>query len=774
MSASKLKIQGKELNKHFTNCAIPNTITDGRLMAINNQYLIMAWDCDYPGYINMVDSNNPCNLNEISTTFSIESSNILDMEFSPFYSNIFYFSNENRKIYMTKIKQNEIQSEFYNCHTNKVYFIDSNPVASNVICSSTSFGEIHIWDSVKFQTQYNFKASNNINTIHWNPKGSLIGYSTTNRLLTIIDPRSSTEIFQEQITDMNVKTRFVWLNDYSLANIGYQKKDKQFYLNLYDIRQTIKNPFSSINISSYGSSLTPFVDPELNLIYITAKDDYYIKIYDYSNGFIQKYGEYRATETNSFSLQLDRKYLNRKDQEIDRFARYTKNNKLFYISFILKNSNLNNEMLYPSEESYYPKMTFDEWFDGGEVIPQKVHSNNNYNKNNYNNINKNNKNNYNINNYNNNSSNNNNSNNNNYNNKHTGNSKINSENQYQNYISNYNKNLQNKYGKNPSQTKNNNDSANNRNTPYTYNPKEPNDSFSNKSKNKVSGNIEKNENEKLKNEVENLKKLIDEKDIKLKEYESDNSNLKKLLEMEKSKYNALEKNSNNSNKRNDLIYQSKNNKISSYAEQNKNRKNSKSDKENDILKNIELLKNQLGKAKETEKKLNEEINSKIELIKSKENKISELEKEKQNFENLIQSKEEIIKKQIISLDEQKSKISSLTFDNNKYLNQEKKLNEAKEEIIKNKKIINQNKIELEKINKLNEELSNLYENEKKNNDSLTSENNRNNASIEYYENEKKKQEENNNKLKQKHQEEINNLNKEKNDLENKIKEISDL
>ena len=374
MSASKLKIQGKELNKHFTNCAIPNTNTDGRLIAINNQYLIMAWDCDYPGSINMVDSNNPCNLNEISTTFSIENSNILDMEFSPFYSNIFYFSNENRKIYIAKIKQNEIQSDFYNCHTNKVYFIDSNPVASDVICSSTCFGEIHIWDSVKFQTQYNFKASNNINTIHWNPKGSLIGYSTTNRLLTIIDPRSSTEIFQEQITDINVKTRFVWLNDYSLANIGYQKKDKQFYLNLYDIRQTIKNPFSSINISSYCLSLTPFVDPELNLIYITAKDDYYIKIYDYSNGFIQKYGEYRTTETNSFSLQLDRKYLNKKEQEIDRFARYTKNNKLFYVSFILKNNNWDNELIYPNEESHHPKMTSEEWFDG-KTTSQKLKNN---------------------------------------------------------------------------------------------------------------------------------------------------------------------------------------------------------------------------------------------------------------------------------------------------------------------------------------------------------------------------------------------------------------
>ena len=335
MSALKLKkIEGKELDNYFTNCKIPEIITDGRLMALNNIYLIMAWN-DNPGSINMVNAIELSNMDIKTNTFYIENSNILDMEFSPFDSNIFCFSNENKKIYFAQItKENKILSDVYKNHKNKVNFIGSNPVASNVICSCTLSGEIHIWDSVKFKTQIDFKVSYNVNDVHWNTNGSLIGISKTNRLLTIIDPRKSTKNFEAQITDLNSKTKFGWLNDYSLSTIGYKKLDKQYYLNLYDIRQTIKNPFSSIkiNFDPNSSSLTPFVDPELKLIYITAKDDYYIKIYDYNSGSIQNYGEYKTSEINNFSIQLDRKYLNKTSQEIDRFSRYMKNNKLFYLN----------------------------------------------------------------------------------------------------------------------------------------------------------------------------------------------------------------------------------------------------------------------------------------------------------------------------------------------------------------------------------------------------------------------------------------------------------
>ncbi len=181
------------------------------------------------------------------------------------------------------------------------------------------------------------------------------------------------------MTDINRNTKFVWLNDFSLAAIGYKLADQQFYLNLYDIRQTKNNPFSSIKIS-YGSALTPFVDPELNLIYLTLKDDCYIKIYDYSSGVIQKYGDFLASEYNNFTIQLNRKYLNKPSLEIDKFARYTKKGKILYVSFFLKDIKIDyNESIYPNEESYYPKMTSEEWFLGEKILPKKVHSNNNKN-----------------------------------------------------------------------------------------------------------------------------------------------------------------------------------------------------------------------------------------------------------------------------------------------------------------------------------------------------------------------------------------------------------
>ena len=367
MNTSRLKnIKEKEWNNCFTNCKIPNIKTDGRLMALNDKHLIMAWN-DEPGSIKIVNPNKPFKMDPEINIFSFEESHILDMEFSHFDSNIFYFSNENNNIYITKItEQNEILSDFsycYDSHSSEVYFIDSNPVASNVICSSTLNGEIHIWDSVRFKKQIDLKVSPNINDIHWNPNGSLIGYSTSNKLLTIIDPRNSHQILEDQITEINSKTKFVWLGDYSLATIGYKIVDKQLYLNLYDIRQTIKNPFSSINISSGSSSLTPFVDPELKLIYITAKDDNKIYLYDYDSGNVKKYGDYRTSEKSNFSIQLNRKYLNKKYQEIDRFARYTKSNKIFFFGFLIKDKNTNyNNLYYPSEESYSPKMTSEEWF----------------------------------------------------------------------------------------------------------------------------------------------------------------------------------------------------------------------------------------------------------------------------------------------------------------------------------------------------------------------------------------------------------------------------
>ena len=389
LDSKLIKIQGKELNNCFTNCKIPNTITDGRLMAVNDQYLIMAWNTK-PGAISVVNSDNPRNLENDIDTFSVDNSNILDMEFSPFYSDIFYFSNENNYIFAGEITQkNKAVTDYYKYHKDKVYFINANPIASNVICSCTATGKIHIWDSLQFKTQIKYKLLNNINSILWNPNGSLIGISGKNRLLTIIDPRNSNIINGEQIkNEIDSNSKLVWLNDFSLATIISDINKKQFYLNLYDIRNNLLNPFSYINIGAKGSFLTPFVNKELNLIYLTEKNSNLIRYYDYSKGIIKKCGEFKTSEESVFSLQLNRKYLKRNNQQIDQFLRYTKKNKIYYVSFNSNKNNLDNELIYPDERLLYPQMTSEEWFEG-KNIELNININRSKNiKNNINNINK--------------------------------------------------------------------------------------------------------------------------------------------------------------------------------------------------------------------------------------------------------------------------------------------------------------------------------------------------------------------------------------------------
>ena len=79
----------------------------------------------------------------------------------------------------------------------------------------------------------------------------------------------------------------------------------------------------------------PFVNPELKIIYSIAKEEYDIKIYDYSSGKPIKSNEYKASETNNFSIYFNRNYLNKGKSEIDRFARLTKNKNIQFVKFFL-------------------------------------------------------------------------------------------------------------------------------------------------------------------------------------------------------------------------------------------------------------------------------------------------------------------------------------------------------------------------------------------------------------------------------------------------------
>ena len=303
------------------------------------------------------------------------------MEFSPFNSNILAFSNfsnDNSSVMISSLREEKNGFNFtqmkYREHTKKVNFVNFNPVASNVMCSCSGNGELHVWDYKFLKPIKEYSIKDYPNTISWSPNGATIGISEKSKLFHILDPRIGKIILERQISDIFAAQRFSWIDNSSIAIIGWDIQSNKV-LNILDIRKADK--FSSsilIDKSNYPSH--PFINPELKLIYSVEKEDCYIKVFDYSQGTLEKCLEYRCSEPNIFSVSLNRRYLDKNKLEIDRLVRYTKNKNIYYVSFTYKDiQNLDFDKLYPNEEAGKPQLTSDQWISGqnAELINKKIY-----------------------------------------------------------------------------------------------------------------------------------------------------------------------------------------------------------------------------------------------------------------------------------------------------------------------------------------------------------------------------------------------------------------
>jgi len=288
-------IQGAVKSDHFSNCNLSSFPTEGRLMAINDKYLALA--TMGMGNIKLVDSKKPVNLTKIYSSFSIEEAIILDMEFSPFNRGLLCFSNDNSKVFLCRIKEEgkidiDINSKCYVGHNKKVSFVNFNPIASNIMCSGTSYGEAHVWESNQFKNVWSTRIFSNINDLLWSPNGSLIGITAKNRYFYSFDLRTKAPAFQVQVSALSTNAKFSWIDNNLISAIGWKKNGEKL-LSIIDTRkmggQQNKNRFlSSITIDSYSSLTTPFIDRDLKLIYSVGKEEKTIKIFDYNNDILKK------------------------------------------------------------------------------------------------------------------------------------------------------------------------------------------------------------------------------------------------------------------------------------------------------------------------------------------------------------------------------------------------------------------------------------------------------------------------------------------------------
>ena len=381
MSGSTFKnALGEDQKEVFTKCDVSTVSTEGRLLAVNGNFLAMAWN--NRGEVVVVDSSKPFGIKPDQPRIKGHHSNVLDLEFSPFSSDLLATSFDDYAVLLYKIPEGGLKDhmrqevQIYQKHTRKVPHVTFNPVASDVICSGAFQGEIHVWNVLKGETYVELKADDTPTMVQWNPNGTLVGATTKNKFMNVFDPRANKMIFKHQINEKIQSAKFAWIDNDSFVTTSWNQSGAKF-LKLWDVRK-VKGDLSSegavteVKIDTSTTVTTPFVDRESKLVYTIGKGEAGIHTFDYSEGKFKKGIDFSSKEPSICSVMFDRKALDYNTLEIDRFARYVNSKKVYYVTYRIARRNPGyNPALYPPVECGEPALTYDQWVGGETAEPIK-------------------------------------------------------------------------------------------------------------------------------------------------------------------------------------------------------------------------------------------------------------------------------------------------------------------------------------------------------------------------------------------------------------------
>ena len=381
MSSSKFKNAiGSDKKEKFVDCSVSTVSTEGRLIAVNGNFLAMSWS--NMGEVVVVDSANPFRIKSDQPRIKGHRANVLDLEFSPFSSDLLAASFDDYSVLLYKIPEGGLKEhmtkevQVYQKHTKKVPFVHFNPVASDVVCSGAFLGEIHVWNAIKAETYVELKADESPTIVRWNPNGTLIGATTKKKTINIFDPRANKMILSHHINDAFQSAKFDWLDNDTFATTSWTKAGAKT-LKLWDVRKvkadlTSEGEVNHIQIDNSKTVTTPFADRDSKLLFCIGKGEATTHVYDYSEGKFKKGLDASSSEPSICSIMFERKCLDYNRLEVDRFARFVNSGKVYYISFNIPRRNPGfDPTLYPPVECGEAALSYDQWIGGQTSEPAR-------------------------------------------------------------------------------------------------------------------------------------------------------------------------------------------------------------------------------------------------------------------------------------------------------------------------------------------------------------------------------------------------------------------
>ena len=111
--------------------------------------------------------------------------------------------------------------------------------------------------------------------------------------------------------------------------------------------------------------VTPYFDRESKLLYSIGKGEANVNVYDFNEQKPKRCLNFPTHNPASAFVMIDRKYVDFNKNEVDKMAKWTVNNEIYYVSFyVMRRDPKYIPELFPHIPVSNPSMTFEEWKSG--------------------------------------------------------------------------------------------------------------------------------------------------------------------------------------------------------------------------------------------------------------------------------------------------------------------------------------------------------------------------------------------------------------------------
>ncbi|KAG8728356.1 Coronin-like protein crn1, partial [Ceratobasidium sp. 423] len=378
------------------NVKVSNSAWDTNLISASGEYVAINWNSSGGGAFAILPlaspfrplpHNLPYKVPDIIPLARGHSAPVLDTDWSPFNDSIVASGGEDGRVLIWKVEASQFEGwgaekwqprDFDPVATitgsgRKVGQVLFHPTAENVLASTTvGDGTVRLWDLAD-SNDAKIALTGHTDTIQsltWNPTGTLLATTCRDRKIRLFDPRAGSEAVRIGDGHAGIKgARIVWMGGHDrIATTGFSKMSER-QLAVWDT-SSLAN-IKTVSIDQSSGVIMPFWSDN-NILFLAGKGDGNVRSYEYESDNLYELSEHKSTDPQRGMCFLPRRALSVSDCEIMR-AYKVHGSTIEPIGFVVpRKSDQFQSDIFPPAPSSEAALTAGEWFSGKTAPPNLV------------------------------------------------------------------------------------------------------------------------------------------------------------------------------------------------------------------------------------------------------------------------------------------------------------------------------------------------------------------------------------------------------------------